>query len=1009
MSVPFSAALVLVYGAVFISPGDPLEEYEFISGLSRKGLHSQVVREATRFLDEHPGHAKLALVRYHLGGALFETDQTASTRRARDQYAQLARLRGFEFAAESALRAGQCELRLDAPAAAAPYFEAVRASAAEYLHLSATRLLGESLFEQGNFAAARVHFAQVASKGEPELALDASHALAWCEFRLAEYASCIATAERTLKRFAKDPLADELRFLRAESLFEAGRAAEALEGYLEVGGGAFREASLRGAAFAAAALDDHARAASAFDLLLTETPSTRFREEALVHRGIHLLALNQPAEARRSLQAAKPTGEGLYWLGMAVDATGQSEAALEILGEAASLVPQNETKLRERIQLARAELYSKLGREEEATRAFETAGSDYALHAAAVARLNAGEPAEAIRLASSIAGRAGPFQLEAQFVLGEGHFAQGSFGLAEEAFEAVGLHSKADPLKVRAASRIAWCHYLAGNHAGAAGAFGRVVSNYPQSEEAEEALFMEARSREDAGESPVAREGYGRYLGKYSAGVRRDEATLRLAELEPDELALPRLEQLVAQCSDESVTRQAQSRLAERYAARAEYARAVTHYRALLAEARDDEARYGLGWCLYSSGNLGEAQIALEPLCVEASVPAELRVAALELSVWSARGAGSLDEACAAFDALLVACKDEPRCLKTMRVLLEGLTEAGRETQALRVCDSFLRQAKRPEVVLDLCVERGHLSLATQKVDDAQRILQAALERDPQHAGLLELAFFVGETRYREGSKQEAVKLFELASASSEPLIRARSHYMAGFAQLEDGANDAAIVSFKHVVAEPAEAGLLGEALYLLGEAYYRAGRTTEAIEVLTRHRKDAAAHTTASKALFRLGLAHAQVEHWAEAGKSLSELVSSYPEFPSLAEAELWRGRSAAALDKPRAARQSFERVLALDKGVLSARARLALGDLQQAAGQLDAALSEYLKVAVLYAQDEEVSEALFKAGSLLEQQGEVAQASKQFEEIVKEHGKSSFASRAQQRLNRIRQENAE
>ncbi len=1013
MSVPLSAVAlfasgVLTFGSVLVSPEDPLEQYEFIAGLSSKGLHEQVVREATRFLEEHPRHDRSALVRYHLGGALFEFEDTARTKRARDEYKQLAQTRGFEFAPESALRAGQCELRLGAPGAATPYFKAVRSSNAEYLHSPATRLLGEALFEEGKFGEAKPLFAEVASKGEPELALDAAHGLAWCEFRLGEHERCLNTVKVTLKRFPKDPLADELRFLRAESLFESGRSADAERSYLEVGPGAFREASLRGAAFAAAEQGDHARAAAAFDALLREAPTTRFREEALLHRGIHYLEAGEAAAARESLKTLKPTAEGLFWLGRALDAEGRGDKALDVFERGLQLAGQTDPQLRERIQLARAELLSKLGREEEATRAYESAGSDYALHAAAVAKLNAGEPEEAIRLASSVAERSGPFQIEAQFVLGEGHFALKRFGPAEAAFGKVAQSPESESLQARATSRIAWCRYLEGDHSGAANAFARVWREHSKSEEAEEALFMQARSQEDASDSAGAAQSYSRYLEHFAEGARCDEANLRLAGLESDERGLARLISLVQSGRDAVIVKSARKQLADRLAAKADYMQAALHYRALVDAGRDDEACYGLAWCLYSSGDAEGALRQLEALD-HRDTESELRVAGFELGVWAARSTGRMEAAQESFWRLVEACDDDSRLMQATRVMLEGWRESDRAVNGLRQIDRMLEKVKTPEIVLELCVERGHISLGAGSPQEAEAVMRAALKRDPQHAGLLELAFFVGEARYRGGEKKASLELFALAASSPQSEIRARAHYMTGFVQLEEGANTEAATSFAALVADHAESELFGETLYLLGEAYYRAGSDRKAIEVLKRHRKEARRHATSAKALFRLGLAQARSEQFKDANRSLTELVTNFPEFPSLNEAELARGRSLASLGKPRAARQSFERVIASDKGVLSARARLGLGGLHEDAGDLEAALSEFLKVAVLYAQDEEVAEALFRAGGLLEQQGETAQARKQYEELLKDHAKSSFAERAQQRLNRIRQENAE
>ena len=70
------------------------------------------------------------------------------------------------------------------------------------------------------------------------------------------------------------------------------------------------------------------------------------------------------------------------------------------------------------------------------------------------------------------------------------------------------------------------------------------------------------------------------------------------------------------------------------------------------------------------------------------------------------------------------------------------------------------------------------------------------------------------------------------------------------------------------------------------------------------------------------------------------------------------------------------------------------------EAEGRTDVALSEYLKVAVLYAHDEEVAEALFRAGSCLEHLGNREQAAAQYQEVVRDHASARFARNAGDRL---------
>jgi TolA-binding protein len=154
------------------------------------------------------------------------------------------------------------------------------------------------------------------------------------------------------------------------------------------------------------------------------------------------------------------------------------------------------------------------------------------------------------------------------------------------------------------------------------------------------------------------------------------------------------------------------------------------------------------------------------------------------------------------------------------------------------------------------------------------------------------------------------------------------------------------------------------------------------------------------SKARFRLGLALSQLQRWEQAEAVLADLARENPGFPSLSEAELCRARALAAQGKDRAAEAAYQRVVAQDRGVLAARAQLGLGALDRRAGRTENALSTFLKVAVLYAHDEEVSQALLLAGECLEELGDQAKAADRYREIIKEHPQSSVAPEARKRL---------
>ena len=82
-------------------------------------------------------------------------------------------------------------------------------------------------------------------------------------------------------------------------------------------------------------------------------------------------------------------------------------------------------------------------------------------------------------------------------------------------------------------------------------------------------------------------------------------------------------------------------------------------------------------------------------------------------------------------DRLSKRSTDDARRWRSVRVLMERLREAGRLDEALQVCDGLLREAKDKAVVLEMCTERGHLSLEKGDVEGAERVLKTALQHAP--------------------------------------------------------------------------------------------------------------------------------------------------------------------------------------------------------------------------------------------------------------------------------------
>lgn len=1001
MTVPLLLALSLSLPPA-LDEGD--DQYHFIAGLAEKGLHEQVVRESTRFLERFADHGKADLARYRLASALFDLGQVTD---ARPHFATLAKRPEFRFADEVAFRHGQCELDAGEYDAAVAAFERARSGEAEYLRTPATFLLGESHFRAGRFQDASGFYSQTfEADAEGEYARDAVHGLAWCAFRLEELDRAVAHAEAFFQRWPKDERVPELRFVAGESHLEAGRPRQALVEYEHVTGGSYHAAALRGAGFACAELSDHLGAAARFGALLDRYPDSRYAGEAALHRGIHLLK-GGDAEAALAVLRSAPAGEGaetLYWRGRALAELGRDGDALAAFDAGIAQDPPSD--LVRRLNVGRGDALYALGETEAAAAAYRDAGTDYAIHAAAVARLNDGHPAEAVELARQLVDprRESAYRIEALLTLAEGHFLTGELGGAEAAFATVAREDADEERRARATARLGWCRFLADDWQGARERFQEVTDTWPGCAEAAEALFLTGRAAEELGDDAGAARAYAEYLRAHAGGKYAEEAAVRLARHEPDRVGETRLEDLLAQAPSSAFAPQAHYDLAERLAARGEWSAARAHYAAVLEQHADHElapsARYGLAWCLYSEEQFAAALGHLEALAASEGTDRTLAISALELAVWAARHAGEPDRAAAAFAALAGRVEDEPRRLRAAKVAAAGLREAGRIPDAEALYADLLGRTGDRDVAVAICVESTYLALDRDDVDAAEAQARAAHRYVPDDPALAEAFFFVGEARFELSQDEAAAAAYAVAAGSPDPGVASRALYKGGFAELRRGELEAAVRAFHGVVTDHPDSELYGESLFLLGEAHFRAGRYSQAAEWLARLAAEAPDHEVLPKALFRLGVAHARTGRSEDAVAALSSLAKRWPGFEHLTEAELWRGRALAALDQGRGARQAFQRVVERDRGVLAAQAHIELGRLALAEGDRDEALSKFLYVAVLFAQPEEVAESLFLAGQVLETKGDADAAKERYREAVTQCPDARFAANARERL---------
>ena len=663
------------------------------------------------------------------------------------------------------------------------------------------------------------------------------------------------------------------------------------------------------------------------------------------------------------------------------------------------------------------------GRAAEAQAAYEQSGSSQALHAAAVTALERGDADDAAELAERLL-ESRPDEARAQaarVVLAEAHFAGQRWQEAEAAFTAAFAHPADGAEAARLAARLGWCRYLARDLAGARQRFTALLERHADAPEAEEALAMLVRIASEEGTPAAARAPATRYLERYPRGRFAEEVELAVARAAEGAEARKRLGEWLARYPGSAQRASVELELAELELAAGAHADAAKRYARVqeLAVGTGVAARaaYGSAWCAWERRDLEACERALAPLVqggAREKIDASLREAALELLISVQVEQGELEAGLASWRALAALSGDEGRRLAGARRVLTALREARRFDEAGALLEACLASLKTPALAAEAFLEAAYLELARGEPAAAEAALKHARKAGASAAGLAEASYHVGEAHLAAGDAPRALPLFEAAAAvrandagATSPRA-AEALYKLGFVHLERGELSDAEQALATLLERRPSGVLAGEAHFLRGECAYRAERLEEAARWFDEACKQAPAAGGAepgaiplrARALFRFGLALGRLERWRESAAALAELARAFPQFPNLAEAELWRGRALLAERRGREARAAFERTLALDQGELAAAARLGLGRVHESEGRLDDALSEYLKVALLYAHEDSVCEALLAAGGVLEQQGDVPKASARYRELADEHPRSRFAAQARERL---------
>lgn len=362
---------------------------------------------------------------------------------------------------------------------------------------------------------------------------------------------------------------------------------------------------------------------------------------------------------------------------------------------------------------------------------------------------------------------------------------------------------------------------------------------------------------------------------------------------------------------------------------------------------------------------------------------------------------------------------------------LESATGPAAEKLYLRgVSESRLGNSDAAQEALTACLtaegsaavaDRALYELAwLQRGDEQSRSLFARLIAEyPESPLAREAHYRLGAAAYENKQFPEAVKHLKAAIKTSESNggagrneLREQARHLLGWVHFDSGGYEPAEQVFRDQLAKDPQGNLASDARVMLAESLFAQEKYGDALPEY----RAALAEKNVRDDLRVMALLHAgqaagqtatQPADWQTAYALLDKASQSGADSSYQNEIAYERAWALSKLGKPGEARPEFERLAAETTGVLSARARFVLGELQFAAKEYEEAVRTFFKVAYGYggadAPDEFhawQAESLFEAARCLELMDRRGPARKLYAELLERFPDAEKAPHARHRL---------
>lgn len=934
---------------------DALRGYLSANGLLNRGLHALAEKEYREFLREYESHPKTPIARYGLAVCLYRTEQHAA---AAKELALLSDDDDFAFAAEARAILGQCRLALKEYAAAAKAFEELlREHKSHALADDAAALLIEAYYLDGKHKAAARQSAKFESRW-PKSNLRERTLFFWglSDMALGDHKAAAERFSQLLKTFPQSNFSEQTAFLLAQCHHREGALDQAMRWYRRVlknAEGEHTPDALFGLATLLHKRGDPKGAGELLDKLLQQHADSPLVTQASLLRGRTWFEQSEYARAAEMFgHVERADGElaaqAAYWLAKCRLREGAFAQAARRLKKALERHPKSELRPEMRydlgVSLARA------GEEKAAIGALETFLSEHPQHAMA---------ADALSLLATLEHRQSNYER--------------SRTLCRRFLDEYDDH-------------------------GAAGGM-RFLS-------AENDFLMERY--EDA------LRGYRRFLSKHGRDPQAAKAGYRLGmtlfRLERFDEALPPLHEAAELARSDDSFRACELMLGEIFFQRGEWKPAEEHLRAYVAFGLDkpsaDDALLKLGLALQRQDKHGEARRAFERLLAEFE-DSPHRLHAIFERGQTLVALNETDEAIGAFTQTV---KEGPKSRFAPFALNHLGAIAARRDQRQQAAEYFSRVLDaRPdqELEAEVLFQLGETLLASSRFEAALGSFKRFLEKHARHklAPRAQARLAVALARLdRPKDALKAIQRVESKHAKQlDDATRTSLRYEKAWCLRELGRGDEAAAEYRGLLKTGTDPALTAHALLELAEIEAGGKQYKEAVTLLERFRiatetSDVEISADArAQALYRLGVCRFELGNSKEAGDTLEEFLSSFPDHKLAASASFFCGEALLKIRRNERAAKHFARVVEDFKDDATyGPALLRLGECLSALqrwARSEEVFNEYLRTG---ADNQHWYQARFGVGWARENQQRYGEAIDAYREVAKRH-KGVTAARAQ------------